>query len=404
MDRKASFSLALCLLALATVHANAQDSPPAADSSDGIRVPNVPEDLFPPDLNAPQPDATVAADPAPREVVAAAQPAEIAGDFEAAPAAPAARTFPGREPELRVPSTTTVRTNASRESPLVDPLDIRSPGSLNVGLPARTAIEESYKWADNPDAMPVRDAGGRVIFPRGSNPTIVCAVFHACDLQLQAGETVTGAPHVGDSIRWKITPAVSGTGDQAITHLIIKPTEPGLGTNLIIPTDRTTYHIRLVSSAVHYVTSVAFESSDPQATSWQNLPNAAGSNRDSGNEFRNDMPVVAVNRLNFNYKIKVVKGKPSFKPLRAMDDGYRTYIAMNDEMLQGEAPALVGISSRGEEQMVNYRLKGNLYVIDGTIGKLALISGVGRDQQRIELTRSPCRERGWLGICWDPKE
>jgi type IV secretion system protein TrbG len=398
MDRNTSYSLALCLLAVTAVNANAQDTGSATDTANGIQVPNVPADLFPPDLNAPEPDA--AAEPASRDT---AQSAETAGDFEAA-TAPAAQTFPSEQPAVRVPSTRTVRTNIPRERPPLDGFDTRASDSLNVGLPARTAVEESSQWAENPDAMPVRDAAGRVIFPQGSNPTIVCAVFHACDLQLQAGENVIGSPHVGDSIRWKITPAISGAGDQSITHLIIKPTEPGLGTNLIIPTDRTTYHIRLVSSSVHYVTSVAFESSDPQAA-WQNLPKAGAASRDSGgSESRNDMPVVAVNRLNFNYKIKVVKGKPAFKPLRAMDDGYRTYIAMNDEMLQGEAPALVGISSRGEEQMVNYRLKGNLYVIDGTIGKLALISGVGRDQQRIELTRTPCRERGWLGICWDPKE
>jgi type IV secretion system protein VirB9 len=116
------------------------------------------------------------------------------------------------------------------------------------------------------------------------------------------------------------------------------------------------------------------------------------------------MPTVAVNRLNFDYRIKVVKGKPSFKPLRAMDDGYHTYISMNEDLPQGEAPALVGISRSGEEQMINYRMKGNIYVVDGTVSKLALISGVGGEQQRIELTRQACQRRGWLGICWDPKE
>ena len=39
-----------------------------------------------------------------------------------------------------------------------------------------------------------------------------------------------------------------------------------------------------------------------------------------------------------------------------------------------------------------------------TVFKLALVSGVGRHQERVELTREPCERRGWLGICWDPKE
>jgi type IV secretion system protein VirB9 len=116
------------------------------------------------------------------------------------------------------------------------------------------------------------------------------------------------------------------------------------------------------------------------------------------------MPTVAVNHLNFNYRIKVVKGKPTFKPLRAMDDGYHTYIAMNEDLPQREAPVLMGLSPSGQEQMINYRLKGNLYIIDGTVFKLALVTGAGKDQQRIELTRDPCKKRGWLGICWDAKE
>jgi len=252
------------------------------------------------------------------------------------------------------------------------------------------------------DVMPVRDAGGRVIFPKGSSPTIVCAPLRVCDIQLQPGERVQGAPHIGDSVRWKISPAVSGSGAQAVTHLIVKPTEPGLDTNLIVPTTHGTYYLRLMSSAVHYVSSVAFETSEDQETVWRNLRGATAST-DSA-EVDSDMPIVAVNRLNFNYKIRTVKGKPSFKPLRAMDDGYHTYIAMNEELPQGDAPALIGISASGEEQMVNYRLKGNLFIVDGRMDKLALISGTGKHQERVELTRSPCRQRGWLGICWDPKE
>lgn len=278
-----------------------------------------------------------------------------------------------------------------------------------IGPPAQRALSESNQWAENPDAMPMRDAGGRVLFPFSqSAPTIVCAPLHVCDIELQAGELVQGTPHIGDSVRWKISPALSGTDEKRVTHLIIKPTEAGLDTNLIIPTDRHTYHIRLVSSTTRYVSSVGFFYPEDQEQSWTELTkagkgmgNAHGAGADPGGA---DMPTVAVNRLNFNYKIKVVKGKPLFKPLRAMDDGYHTYISMNEDMQQLEAPVLVGISPGGQEQIVNYRLKGNLYVIDGTLPKIALISGAGKDQQRVELTRDPCRNRGWLGICWDAQE
>jgi type IV secretion system protein VirB9 len=272
-----------------------------------------------------------------------------------------------------------------------------------IGKPAQRAIAESRAWAENPVAMPLVDSGGRVIFPFSeSAPTIVCAPLRVCDIELQAGEVVQGAPHIGDAIRWKVAPAVSGSDDRKVTHLIVKPTEPGLDTNLVIPTDRHTYHLRLVSSNEVYVSSVAFDYPDEQQQAWQSL--ARTGTGGNGSNTGGDMPTVAVNRLNFDYKIKIVKGKPTFKPLRAMDDGYHTYIAMNEELPQGEAPVLIGISPGGDEQMINYRLKGNLYVVDGTLFRLALISGVGGGQQRIELTRNLCKRRGWLGICWDPKE
>jgi len=84
-----------------------------------------------------------------------------------------------------------------------------------------------------------------------------------------------------------------------------------------------------------------------------------------------------------------------------MDDGYHTYITMNEDMPQREAPVLIGINADGQDQMINYRLKSNMYVIDGTFNRIALLSGVGRRQQRIELTRLPCSQQGPLAMCWD---
>jgi len=208
-------------------------------------------------------------------------------------------------------------------------------------------------------------------------------------------------------VRWKISPAITGSEETRITHLIVKPTEAGLDTNLIVPTDRHMYHIRLVSSTTRYVSSVGFYYPEEQQQTWSDTAKSMRTADHSGGGTAggiSDMPTVAVNRLNFNYKIKVVKGKPVFKPLRAMDDGYHTYITMNEDLTQLQAPALVAISEHGEEQIVNYRVKGNVYMIDGTRPKLAFISGVGRAQQRVELTRDPCRNRGPLGICWDSKE
>jgi type IV secretion system protein VirB9 len=274
---------------------------------------------------------------------------------------------------------------------------------VHIGPPAQRALAESHAWAENSAAVPTRDSSGRVIYTFSESvPTIVCAPLHVCDIELQAGEVIQGAPHIGDAIRWRISPAVSGSEDSRVIHLIVKPTEPGLDTNLMVATDRHTYHLRLVSSTSSYVSSVGFYYPEEQQQAWAQFARSTHNGDSAGGGV--DMPTVAVNRLNFNYRIKVVKGKPSFKPLRAMDDGYHTYIAMNEDLAQREAPVLIGITAAGAEQMINYRLKGNLYVIDGTVFKMAFISGVGKEQERIELTRDPCTRRGWLGICWDAEK
>jgi len=390
MDRKGLTSITLLLLAAGT--AGAQDAKPTTAAAAEIQVPNIPPELSPPPANTPA--AAVGdtsadlADPAKEVKFDAAQ--------GAAQAPPPSNTHAGTDSCDSEDCTAPATGDGKKHKAAHDP--------VRIGPPAQRAIDESRAWAENPNALPFRDSGGRVVFAFSeSAPTLMCATLFVCDIELQPGENVQGAPHIGDSVRWKVSPAVSGSDDRKVTHLIVKPTEPGLDTNLIIPTDRRTYHLRLVSSSRVYVSSIAFNYPDDQQSEWQKFTNTAASGNGaaiSGGE----MPTVAVNRLNFDYRIKVVKGKPLFKPMRAMDDGYHTYIAMNEDLPQGEAPILIGISPTGSEQMINYRLKGNLYVVDGTVYRLALVSGVGREQQRIELTRSPCQKRGWLGICWDAKE
>jgi P-type conjugative transfer protein TrbG len=245
----------------------------------------------------------------------------------------------------------------------------------------------------------LRAPGGHLEIPFRDDvtPTVDCAPLHVCDIELQAGERVQGTPFVGDAGRWKVSPAVSGGEGQRVTHLIIRPLEPGFETNLLVPTDRRTYHLRLVSSLTHYVASAAFDY--PPEPQFEPKP-GAHTVADSGTT----LSTVAVSQLNFRYRIKVLEGRPTLKPVRAMDDGHRTYISMNKEIPDGQAPVLVSISAQGSQQLVSYQLQGNTYVADGTFSKLALLASTGHETQWIELTRDPCKRRGWLGICWDRSE
>ena len=308
-----------------------------------------------------------------------------------------------------------------------DPQPSRSPADITpLNIPPELLAPQGPAPAENvqpalppvtpagpPDSPPRRQPGGSnsyAINPRpaqpinrhivvmygDSAPTLHCAPMHVCDIELQPGEVVQGKPYIGDPNRWKVWPAMSGRGSQQMTHLIIEPSEPGLDTNLMVPTDRHTYHLHLHSSLDNYVFSVSYFYPDerPRAT--------AGANGTAGDI--DEIPIVPAHHLSFSYRIKIVSGNPSLKPVRVMDDGLHTYIAMNDQIPAEGAPVLIGASADGREHMVPYRFKGNLFVTDGVYARVSLLSASHSSAQRIELTRDPCNKRGWLGICWDRKE
>jgi type IV secretion system protein VirB9 len=55
-----------------------------------------------------------------------------------------------------------------------------------------------------------------------------------------------------------------------------------------------------------------------------------------------------------------------------------------------EAPVLVVLGSEGPE-MVNYRVKGDMYIVDRLFERGALILGVGKGTRRAEIIRGTYR-------------
>ncbi|MBX9693005.1 MAG: TrbG/VirB9 family P-type conjugative transfer protein [Cyanobacteria bacterium] len=97
------------------------------------------------------------------------------------------------------------------------------------------------------------------------------------------------------------------------------------------------------------------------------------------------LPVRESDSLNFNYRIK--GDSPSWKPLRVYSDKSKTYIQFPANVKYDRTPALVMLGAANQQQLVNYRMLNDRYVIDQVIDRAALISGVGRHQQRIEIAR-----------------
>ncbi|WNL46355.1 P-type conjugative transfer protein TrbG [Dyella sp. BiH032] len=253
----------------------------------------------------------------------------------------------------------------------------------------KAGIDLSKKWiAESGQAVkPVPGSDGTIRFVYGaSQPSIVCAVMQVCDVELQPGEQVNSV-NLGDSVRWLVEPAISGSGNRSVQHLIIKPLDVGLETSLIVTTDVRTYHLRLRSHRTDYMPRVAFSYPEDAAAKFAAIKRAEEVERKA-----NTIPATGeyLGNLDFRYR---VSGKASWKPVRVYNDGTKTIIEMPKSMSETEAPTLLALRESGspfqkdEQVMINYRLQGNRYVVDALFDKAMLIAGVGASQKKIVIER-----------------
>src|SRR4051812_30556012 len=252
---------------------------------------------------------------------------------------------------------------------------------------AQEAVRVSEKWRGEKLA-PAAGSDGRVMYAYGAGlPMIVCAPLRVCIVELQAGERIIGEPHIGDSVRWHISPAMYGAGEQATSVIVLKPQVPGLDTNLLITTDRRAYYLRLVSKPEDYVARVAFDYPDDESNrQWQQHAMERQIAARQAQRSAEVLPaMIAVEKMNFDYKVK--GGDEHIRPVRVFDDGAKTFIQMPPEIQHREAPALVVIGTDGKGEMTNYRVKDQTYIVDRLFDRANLVLGSGKKAQKVEITR-----------------
>jgi type IV secretion system protein VirB9 len=251
------------------------------------------------------------------------------------------------------------------------------------------AIANQWKGGNSMGMAPTPGKNGAVSYLFGvEQPSVVCAVLQVCDVALQAGEQVNSI-NLGDTARWTLEPAITGTGDTEVQHIIIKPMDVGLETSLVVTTNRRTYHIRLKSHRKEYMPQVIFTYPDEEQIKWDGLRKQADKKRQDKiipetGEYLGD--------LDFAYDIKP-NGSVSWTPVRVFNDKQKTIIEMPEAMAQTEAPALLVVRREGgafeddETVQVNYRVQGNRYIVDSVFDTAILIAGVGNNQDAVTIKR-----------------
>ena len=237
---------------------------------------------------------------------------------------------------------------------------------------------------------PAPGKDGRVLYTFGTGlPTIVCAPLRVCVLELEPGEKMVGEPHIGDSVRWTISPAAAGKPEAQM--IVIKPKQAGLDTNLLVPTDRRAYYVRLVSKPDDYLARVAFAYPDEENAKWQqHFQQEEVQRRKQQAESSVIAPVDSIESLYFDYRVS--GGDEYLRPVRVVDDGRKTFVQMPAGTTVWETPVLVVVGTNGPE-MVNYRVKGDMYIVDRLFERGALILGVGKKQRRADIVRGVSRQR-----------
>jgi len=304
----------------------------------------------PPVITYDDPPAEIAATPAPEpphavKIVTIPEPLPLPGQLKPVT----------NEPRAPEPSDPRQRVGAANAAARVQPV---RDGFLN-------AIQQ-YPWTD------------------GALYQVYTAPGQVTDIALQEGEQLVGPGPVaaGDTVRWIIGDTISGSGPAARVHILVKPTRPDLATNLVINTDRRTYHLELRATSATYMASVSW--TYPQDTlialASRNAAAASAAPAATG---------VDVTALNFRYSID--GDRAPWRPARAFDDGRQVFIEFPAGISQGEMPPLFVAGARGDAELVNYRVQGRYMVVDRLFAAAELRLGDRRSEQRVRIVRDDGR-------------
>lgn len=274
----------------------------------------------------------------------------------------------------------------ARPRPLTPKAGIASPAPI-VGAHARSKRRAWYRTlapvaAANrastlePERQGFMNAAQVYPYAEGEIYRVYTAPGLITDIALQPGEEL-GAVAAGDTVRWVIGDTTSGAGDTKRTHVLVKPFRSGLTTNIVITTNRRSYHLNLISTSA----------TGMSALSWTYPQDALIALKRERAVVEAAAPVaqgLSVEQLSFGYRIS--GDTPSWRPLRAFDDGRQTFIEFPASLGVGEAPPLFVLGPHKTAELVNYRIKGHFYIVDRLFNAAELRLGT-KHQEIVRIAR-----------------
>jgi type IV secretion system protein TrbG len=196
--------------------------------------------------------------------------------------------------------------------------------------------------------------------PCNKETIITCKPLMLTDIRLVSGEQVLSL-NAGDTGRWLFQTILSYADNEPVIHLLLKPKENAIKTNVVIATNQRTYHLHLISDE-NANTRDYFGFYDPQQIT----------NR------------IGCHCLDANYELKVpfLQQTPLWVPHSIYNDGVSVYIGI-PKLKRYAAPTFYVLDENNQPTLVNYHIQNNGYRVDQLFAKGMLIKGAGRTQQKV---------------------
>lgn len=231
-----------------------------------------------------------------------------------------------------------------------------------------------------PAADSFQNANQVYAFTEGSLFQVYATVGKVTDIVLQPGETLVGNGPVaaGDTVRWIIGDTVSGLGASRQVHILVKPTHEGISTNLVINTDRRTYHVELQSMSRTYMAVVSWRYPQDELIALQQREERVAA----------ATPVVSgIDPAKLSFAYRIDGDRVPWKPTQAFDDGLHVYIALPTGVATTDLPPLFVTGADGRAELVNYRVTDRYFIVDRLFDAAELRLGDKRTQKVVRIRR-----------------
>ncbi len=290
-------------------------------------------------------------------------------------------------------ATATANATAAQAVPrsMPPPLQTVSPNKPMTAKEA-TGVAVAARWIQK-FQKPHLDENGVEHFVSGKGQvSVVTAVDHLTDIALAPGETIFPPLHVGDSASWKFHPAFSRAGGKSISHVLVKPIDAGLSTNMVIQTNQRTISLSLTSRQRDYMPLVSLDLAEDEDKDFGDYAAMlASSNPAQPASACDQSPVVPPDQF------AIDGDKATWRPTQVYQVstpvGIKTCVDFPSDIGSQSLPALLALADDGgwfssaTKTIVNVRFVNRRFIVDEALSRFVLVDGVGSDQRSIKISR-----------------